>query len=185
MVLDTNVVPDVIGLHDFHDQAALVRVLPGHSQNIVRVLVPDDRAAPPGFHDLLIDDLSDTKVLPASAGDLTVMRQHWPPSLLSGMTKHQIDMEAQRRECKHQFGNLRPGKCSHCGTYINTSLAVPDSMVFCVEGDRPGLRGPSPSPALSRLLCKGQHSGQVFSALDGDTFGLGPCPQAQSVRDRH
>ena len=76
--------------------------------NIVRVLVPDDRAAPQGFHDLLIKDLSDTKVLPASAGDLTVMRQHWPPSL-SGMTKRQIDMEAQRRECKRQFGTLIVG----------------------------------------------------------------------------
>ena len=77
VVLDTNVVPDVIGLHAFHDQAALVRVLPGHSNNIVRVLIPDDRAVLQGFHDLLINDLSDTKVLPASAGDLTVLRQHW------------------------------------------------------------------------------------------------------------
>ena len=83
----------------------------------------DDRAAPQGFHDLLIDNLSDMKVLPTSAGDLTVLRQHWPPSLLSGMTKRQIDMEAQRRECKHQFDNLCPGKCPHCGTYINTSLS--------------------------------------------------------------
>ena len=143
MVLDTTVIPDVIGLHVFHDQAALVRGLPGHSKNIVRVLVPDDRAAPRGFHDPLIDDLSDTKVLPASAGDFTVLRQHWPPSLLSGMTKHQIEMEAQRRECKHQFGNIRPGQCPHCGTYINTSLprhellsgfgsavVVPDSWCF-------------------------------------------------------
>ena len=106
VVLDTTVVLDVIGLHAFHEEAALVQMLPGASMNIVRVLVPDDRAAPQGFHDLLIEDLSDTKVLPASAGDLTVMRQHWPPSLLSGMTKRQIDMEAQRRKYKRQFDTL-------------------------------------------------------------------------------
>ena len=77
------------------EEAALVRVLPGVSPNIVRVLVPDDLAEPRGFHDLLIEDLSAPKVRPASAGDLTVLRQHWPPSLLSGMTKCQVDMESQ------------------------------------------------------------------------------------------
>ena len=59
-------------------------------------------------------------------------------------------------------------------TYFNSSLSrhvlssgfrsavvVPDSMVLCVEGDRPGLCGPSPSPTLRRLLCKGQNIGQV------------------------
>ena len=59
VVLDTTVVLDVIGLHAFHEEAELVRELPGASKNIVRVLVPDDRAAPQGFHDLLIEDLSD------------------------------------------------------------------------------------------------------------------------------
>ena len=48
-------------------------------------------------------------------------------------------------------------------------------MVLCVEGGRPGLRGPSPAPAPRRLLCEGQHVGKVFSALDGDTFGLDTC----------
>ena len=98
VVLNTTVIPDVLGLHAFNEEAALVPVLPGASPNIVWVLVPDDRAAPRGFHDLLIEDLSATKVLPASAGALTVLRQHWPPSLLSGMTKCQVDMESQRRE---------------------------------------------------------------------------------------
>ena len=48
-------------------------------------------------------------------------------------------------------------------------------MVLCVEGDRPGLHCPSPSPAPRRLHCGGQHIGQVFFAMDGDTFGLGSC----------
>ena len=46
VVLDTTIVPDVVGLHAYDDKAALVRVLPGNFPNIVRTLVPDDRAAP-------------------------------------------------------------------------------------------------------------------------------------------
>ena len=46
VVLDTTVVPDVLGLHAFRDGAELVRVLPAASPDIVRVLVPDDCAEP-------------------------------------------------------------------------------------------------------------------------------------------
>ena len=49
--------------------------------------------------------------------------QHWLPSPLSGMTKRQVDMETQRWECTCQFGSLHPGKCPHCGTYINSSMS--------------------------------------------------------------
>ena len=38
VVLDTTVVQDVLGLRAFNKEAALVRVLPGASPNIVRVL---------------------------------------------------------------------------------------------------------------------------------------------------
>ena len=46
MVLNTTVVPDILGLHAFKDEAALVRVLLGDFPNLVRVLVPADRAEP-------------------------------------------------------------------------------------------------------------------------------------------
>ena len=42
--LDTSVVPDVLGLRAFYDDAKSVQVLPGRAQN--RVLVPDARAKP-------------------------------------------------------------------------------------------------------------------------------------------
>ena len=90
VVLDTTVVPDVVGLHAFDDKAVLVRVLPGDCPNIVRVLVPDDRAVLRGFHDLLLEDLLSTEachVRPASAADLTKLKQQWLSSLLTGMTK--------------------------------------------------------------------------------------------------
>ena len=60
VVLDTTVVPDVMGLCTFDVQAPVVRVLPGDFGNTVRVLVPDDRSEPRGFHDLLIENLSGT-----------------------------------------------------------------------------------------------------------------------------
>ena len=122
VVLDTTVVPDVVGLHAFNDQAHVVRVLPGDFGNTVRVLVPDVRAEPHGLHDLLIDNLSGTKachVRPVSAGDLTALKRHWPSSLLSAMTKRQADMESLRRDCKRKFdsedGNGRPRNCPRPG----------------------------------------------------------------------
>ena len=58
VILDTTIVPDVVGLHAFDDQATLVRVFPDDFPNIVRVLVPDHSAESRGFHDLLLEDLS-------------------------------------------------------------------------------------------------------------------------------
>ena len=79
VVLDTTVVPDVVDLPAFDDRAPVVRVLPGDFGNTVQVLVPDIRAEPRGFHDLLIENLSGTKachVRPASAGDLAELKRH-------------------------------------------------------------------------------------------------------------
>ena len=90
VVLDTTVVPDVVGLRTFDDRAPVVRVLPSDFGNTVRVLVPDVRAEPSGFHDLLIDNLSGSKtchVRPASTGDLIELKRRWPCSLLSAVTK--------------------------------------------------------------------------------------------------
>ena len=74
-VLDTTVGPDVIGLHAFDDEAALVRMLPRDIPNIVRVLVPDDRAEPRGFHDLLLEDLSSMEACHVRVADLTKLKQ--------------------------------------------------------------------------------------------------------------
>ena len=76
-----------------------------------------------GFPTSSFEDISATIVRPASAGDLAELRQLWPPSLLTGMTKCQVDMDAQHRKCKHLFCNIRPGKCPNCGTYISSTLS--------------------------------------------------------------
>ena len=105
----------VPGRGAFDDKAAIVRVLHGNFPNIVRVLVPSDRAQRScGFQDLLIEDLSSTEarhVRPASAVDLTKLKQQWPSSLLTDMTRRQVDMESLRRGCKREFGSGRPGDC--------------------------------------------------------------------------
>ena len=54
VVLDISAFPDVLGLRGRNDDAEPVRVLPGRTQNSVRVLIPDDRAAPWGFHDVTL-----------------------------------------------------------------------------------------------------------------------------------
>ena len=50
VVLDTKAALDVISLRARNDGAAPTRVLPGRAQNSVRVLIPDDRAAPRGLY---------------------------------------------------------------------------------------------------------------------------------------
>ena len=90
------------------------------------VLVPDECAEPHGFHDLLLEDLSSTEafhVRPASAADLMKLKQRWPSSLLTGMTKCQVDMESLRRDYKREFGSGRTGDCPNCDLHINTNLS--------------------------------------------------------------
>ena len=58
VVLDTSVVPDFIGLRACNNDAGPTWVLPGRPQNSVRVLIPDDRAAPWGFHDATLVDMT-------------------------------------------------------------------------------------------------------------------------------
>ena len=60
--LDTSVVPDVLGLRALYEDAELTRVLPGRAQNSVRVLVPDARSKPRGFHDVTLVTVDMTNV---------------------------------------------------------------------------------------------------------------------------
>ena len=87
VALATSVVPDVLGLGAFHDDGALVRVLPGMTENIIQILVLDDRAEPRGFHDILLEDMTTENVPAALAGDMSDLRklrpQSWSRSVVS------------------------------------------------------------------------------------------------------
>ena len=96
VVLDTSVIPDLLGLRAHYPNAESTRVLPGRAQNIVRVLVPDARAMPQGFHDITLVDMTGPTGPTVSMGEMSNLRRQWPTSLLTGMTRRQTDLEALR-----------------------------------------------------------------------------------------
>ena len=85
--LDTSVVPDVLGLRVLYEDAKLTWVLPGRAQNSVRVLAPDTRVKPRGFHDVTLVDMTNVSGPAVSTVDMSHLRQQWPTSLLTGMTR--------------------------------------------------------------------------------------------------
>ena len=58
--LDTYIMLNVFGLRAFDSREPVVRVLPGEFGNTVRMLVPDSTAMPIGFHDVMLENLSNT-----------------------------------------------------------------------------------------------------------------------------
>ena len=76
--MDTSIIPDVFGLRAFDRREPMVWVLPGDFSNTVRVLVPDATATPVGFHDVMIENLSNTpdyRSRLVSARDITSLRR--------------------------------------------------------------------------------------------------------------
>ena len=104
--LDTSVIPDVLGLRVLYEDVKPTRVLPGKAQNSVRVLVPDARAKPRGFHDVTLVDMTNVSGPAVSMADMSHLRRQWPTSLLMEMTRRQTDLELLRRECKHRFRDM-------------------------------------------------------------------------------
>ena len=68
--LDTSVVPDVLDLRAHYENAEATKVLPGRAQNSVRVLVPDTRAMPRGFHDVTLVDFTRATGPTVSMGEM-------------------------------------------------------------------------------------------------------------------
>ena len=121
--LDTSVVPDVLGLRALYEDAKPTRVLPGRAQNSVRVLIPDARAKPCGFHDMMLVDMPDVSGPAVSTADMSHLRQQWHTSLVKGMTRWQTDLKLLRRECKRRFRNMQAGICAYCGRHIVHGMA--------------------------------------------------------------
>ena len=117
-MLDTSAIPDVIGLRARNNGAEPTRVLPGRAQNSVRVLIPDDRAAPWGFHDVIFVDMAGATGLSISNEDLSALRRQWPISLVAGMSKRQTDLELMHHDCKARFRAHSTGTCTYCGRNI-------------------------------------------------------------------
>ena len=77
VVLDTSAIPDVIRLRARDNDAEPTQVLPGRAQNStsVWVLIPDDRAAPWGFHDVTLVDMAGATGPSVSREELSALRQ--------------------------------------------------------------------------------------------------------------
>ena len=70
-----------------NDCAEPTRVLPGRAQNSVWALIPDNRAAPWGFHDVTLVDMAGATGPSISNEDLSSLRRQWPISLVARMSK--------------------------------------------------------------------------------------------------
>ena len=98
--LDTSIIPDVFGLWAFDSREPITRMLPVQFRNALRVLVPDAAASPVNFHDVVLENLSDTpewRARPIVQGDVTSLRRRWPSAVFATMRKCQPDMEGLRR----------------------------------------------------------------------------------------
>ena len=128
--IDTSIMPDVFGLRAFDSGEPVVWVLPGAFGNTVRVLVPDDTAASIGFHDVILENLTnipDYRARLISPRDITSLRRQWSSSLFADMHKRQADMETMRRDCKwefdSEFGGAKAGTCPRCGVHVMFNLS--------------------------------------------------------------
>ena len=90
---------DVIGLTGRRSDAAECRIMQGRDVRSVHVLVPDPRGLNQN-HDVTIVDMGDVPESSVSIPELSLLRQQWPPAVLSHMVCHQQDLEGMRAEAK-------------------------------------------------------------------------------------
>ena len=96
-------IPDVIGLAGRRSDTAECRILYGGDVRSVRVLVPDPRGLDQNFHDVTIVDMGDVPESSVSVPELSLLRQQWPPTVLSHMVWLQQELEGMRAEAKQRF----------------------------------------------------------------------------------
>ena len=99
-VMPLRSIPDVIGLVGRRSDAEECRILQGRDVHSVRVLVPDPRGLDQNFHDVTIVDMGDVPELSVSIPELSLLRQQWPPAVLSHMGWLQQELEGMRVEAK-------------------------------------------------------------------------------------
>ena len=115
-------IPDIIGLAGRRSDAAECRILQGRDVRSVRVLVPDPRGLDQNFHDVTIVDMGDVPESSVSIPELSLLRQQWPPAVLSHMVWLQQELEGMRVEAKQRFRQTRPSSCVYCGTWIKCDM---------------------------------------------------------------
>ena len=96
-------IPDVIGLAGRRSDAAESCILQSRDIRSVCVLVPDPRGLDQNFHDVMIVDMGDAPESSVSIPELSSLRQHWPPAVISDMAWLQQELEVMHAEAKQRF----------------------------------------------------------------------------------
>ena len=58
----------------------------------------------------------------APVADLCILRCQWLLSVVSSMSRKQLDNESLRHKCKRWFRGERTGCCTYCGTVIKNDM---------------------------------------------------------------
>ena len=67
---------------------------------------------------MTIVDMDEEREPKVTAGDLTHLRDLWPPVIFNHMKWFQQDLELMRKEAKGEFTQARPMPCKYCGKMI-------------------------------------------------------------------
>ena len=121
--LDTRYIPDVLGLRARQLEAQVMKVMSRKDNRCVLVLTPDENVGHQGFHDVLLHDMTDADALCVAVSDLSALCQDWPAVVISGMTRHQLELEQMGYDCKKRYRGIQIGLCTFCGKVIRLDLA--------------------------------------------------------------
>ena len=115
-------VPDVLGLYARHPEAAVIKVMTEHDSQSVRVLILDEKVVDQGFHEVTLINMADADALYVSVNDLSILRLHWSAFVVSGMARHQQELEQLCHACKKWYRGVQAGLCSFCGRVIRLDM---------------------------------------------------------------
>ena len=98
------------------------------------MVVPDSRGLDQNFHDVTIVDMDDVPEPLVSLQELSLLRQQWPPAVLSHMVWLQQDLEVMRAEAKQRFRQTQTCSLSSCIWSGNINIAVGYMMRIDILG---------------------------------------------------
>ena len=104
--------------------AAVVKVMSIPDNRCIQVLIPDENVGRGGSHDVLLHDMADAdSPYVTTKCDLMALHLDWPAVVLSGMIRHQLELEHMRHKCKKRFCNAQTGLWATCGKVIKLDMA--------------------------------------------------------------
>ena len=115
-------IPDVIGLHAWQPEAAVVKVMSIPNNHCVWVVILDENVCRNGFHEILIHDVADGDAPYVALAELSSLRLDWLLAVLSKMIRHQLDLEQLRHDCKMRYQHAQSGLCPSCGKFIRLDM---------------------------------------------------------------